>query len=119
MKKVMLIEDDPTMITLLGTLLEMEGYEVVKVQKFGSVLEDIAREMPDAILMDVHLNDLDGLTFLTDIRKSEGIKDIRVIMSSGMDKQYESEQAGADAFLLKPYMPDELIKKINNLVGLE
>ncbi len=117
MKKVMLIEDDPTMITLLGTLLDMEGYEVVKLQKFGTVLEDIAREMPDAILMDVHLNDMDGLKFLSDIRNTEGINEIKVIMSSGMDKQYESDQAGADAFLLKPYMPDELIQKINNLVG--
>jgi DNA-binding response OmpR family regulator len=117
MKKVMLIEDDPTMITLLGTLLEMEGFQVVKVQRFGSVVEDITREMPDAILMDVHLTDLDGLTFLAEIRQTEGIKDIKVIMSSGMDKQYESEQAGADAFLLKPYMPDELITKITNLLG--
>lgn len=116
MKKVMLIEDDPTMITLLGTLLEMEGYQVVKLQKFGSVVEDITREMPDAILMDVHLNDLDGLTFLRQIRETEAIKELVVIMSSGMDKQYESDQAGANAFLLKPYMPDELISKISNLL---
>ena len=116
MKKVMLIEDDPTMINLLGTLLEMEGYQVVKIQKFGSVLADIEREMPDAILMDVHLNDLDGLVFLADLRKTDSIKDISVIMSSGIDKRHESMQAGADDFLLKPYMPDELIQKINQMV---
>lgn len=113
MKKVMLIEDDPTMISLLGTLLEMEGYQVIKIQKFGSVLEDIEREMPDVILMDVHLNDLDGLDFLAEMRKKDSIKDTVVIMSSGIDKRHQSMQAGANDFLLKPYMPDELIQKIN------
>jgi DNA-binding response OmpR family regulator len=109
----MLIEDDPTMINLLGTLLEMEGFQVFKLQKFGAVLDDIEREMPDAILMDVHLNDLDGLDFLVDMRKRDSIKDIKVIMSSGIDKRRESMKAGANDFLLKPYMPDELIQKIN------
>jgi len=113
MKKIMLIEDDPTMISLLGTLLEMEGYQVIKMQKFGSVLEDIERELPDVILMDVHLNDLDGLDFLADMRKRDSIKEIKVIMSSGIDKRRESMKAGANDFLLKPYMPDELIEKIN------
>lgn len=117
MKKVMLIEDDPTMLSLLGTLLEMEGYQVVKVQKFDNVLTDVTREMPDAVLMDVHLNDANGLDFLKEIRESEETKTVKVIMSSGMDKSYESKQAGADDFLLKPYMPDELIKKIHGFLG--
>ncbi len=117
MKKVMLIEDDPTMISLLGTLLDMEGYQVVKVQKFDAVLAVVTSEMPDVILMDVHLNQADGLVFLKEIRQSEATKAIKVIMSSGMDKSYESQQAGADDFLLKPYMPDELISKIHEYLG--
>ena len=114
--RILVVEDEPTIAIGLQDDLEMEGYQVVKLQKFGSVVEDITREMPDAILMDVHLNDLDGLTFLRQIRETEAIKELVVIMSSGMDKQYESDQAGANAFLLKPYMPDELISKISNLL---
>ena len=117
MTKVMLVEDDPTMINLLGTLLEMEGFEVVKLARFGSVLEDIKAEMPDIVLMDVHLNDADGLAFCAGIRGDAQIAKMKVIMSSGMDMRHESNQAGADDFLLKPYMPDELIAKINSFLG--
>jgi DNA-binding response OmpR family regulator len=113
----MLIEDDPTMINLLGTLLEMEGFEVMKLARFEAVLEEIKAEMPDIILMDVHLNDSDGLAFCAGIRGDAQIADIKVIMSSGMDMSHESSQAGADDFLLKPYMPDELIAKIKTFLG--
>lgn len=113
----MLIEDDPTMINLLGTLLEMEGFDVVKVTRFENVLADMKTEMPDVVLMDVHLNDVDGLTFCAGIRADAQISSIKVIMSSGMDMRYESIQAGADDFLLKPYMPDELINRINGFLG--
>jgi DNA-binding response OmpR family regulator len=113
----MLVEDDPTMLNLLGTLLDMEGFEVIKLARFDSVLEEIKAEMPDVVLMDVHLNDADGLAFCAGIRGDAQIADIKVIMSSGMDKLHESEQAGADDFLLKPYMPDELIAKIKMFLG--
>lgn len=117
MSKVMLIEDDPTMINLLGTLLEMEGFEVIKLARFNAVLDEIKAVMPDVVLMDVHLNDADGLVFCAGIRGDEEIADMKVIMSSGMDMKHESNQAGADDFLLKPYMPDELISKIKTMLG--
>jgi DNA-binding response OmpR family regulator len=113
----MLIEDDPTMINLLGTLLEMEGFQVIKLTRFKSVLDDIKSEMPDVVLMDVHLNDADGLAFCAGIRGDTQLADLKVIMSSGMDMTHESFQAGADDFLLKPYMPEELIAKIKAYLG--
>ena len=117
MAKVMIIEDDPTMISLLGTLLDMEGFEVAKVDKFGSVLDDIRRENPELILMDVHLATVDGLEILAEMRQDQQLMTKKVIMSSGLDKKHESTLAGADDFLMKPYMPDELIDKVKQLLG--
>ena len=117
MAKVMIIEDDPTMISLLGTLLDMEGFQVAKVDTFGSVLDEIRREDPDLILMDVHLATLDGLEILAEMRQDKKLVAKKVIMSSGLDKKHESTLAGADDFLMKPYMPDELIEKVNQLLG--
>ena len=117
MAKVMIIEDDPTMVSLLGTLLDMEGFQVAKLDKFNSVLEDIEREDPDLILMDVHLDSKDGLDILTELRQDKKLKATKVIMSSGMDKKYESTLAGADDFLMKPYMPDELIDLVKRILG--
>ena len=117
MTKIMLIEDDKTMLTLLGTLLDMEGFQVVKVGKFDSVVEDIRKEDPDVILMDVHLEDKDGIEILSVLRNDSQLKKKKVIISSGLDKRYESKKAGADDFLMKPYMPDELIGIVKKLAG--
>jgi DNA-binding response OmpR family regulator len=115
MSKVLLIEDDATMLSLLGTLLEMEGFEVVKIEKFDSVLSDIRAVTPDVILMDVNLLDVNGLEILSEMRKDESLNDISVIMSSGMDFKSESLDKGANDFIQKPYMPDELIDKVKLL----
>ena len=116
MAKVMLVEDDPTMLSLLNTLLEIEGFEVAKVTDFSNVIQEIPKNAPDVILLDVHLKDVNGLDILVDIRKDANLDDVRIIMSSGMDFKTESLSKGANDFVLKPYMPDELIEKINKLI---
>jgi DNA-binding response OmpR family regulator len=116
MAKVMLIEDDPTMLSLLNTLLEIEGYEVAQIDTFDNVVESVRFVAPDVILMDVNLDNADGIKLLESIRKENELQNIKVIMSSGMDFNDESLSKGANGFLLKPYMPDELITKINQLL---
>jgi DNA-binding response OmpR family regulator len=116
MAKVMLIEDDPTMLSLLNTLLEIEGYEVAQIETFENIVESVRSVAPDVILMDVHLDNADGITLLESIRKENELQNIKVIMSSGMDFNDESLSKGANGFLLKPYMPDELITRINQLL---
>lgn len=117
MKTVMLIEDDQTMLSLLSTLLDMEGYEAHKLDEFSNILEEIKNVMPDAVLMDVHLDDVDGLEVLGQIRADQDLRDLKIIMSSGMDVSHQAIDKGASDFLLKPYMPDELIDKVKRLVG--
>ncbi len=118
MAKVLLVEDDPTMLGLLNTLLEMEGYEVSKLEFFDNIVADILNIAPDLVLMDVNLHNFDGLQLLEDIRKENKLSHVKVIMSSGMDFLEESLSRGADGFILKPYMPEELITRINQfLIG--
>lgn len=112
MSKVMLIEDDPTMQSLLRTLLEIEGFVVVHLEQFGDVLPIVASEAPDVILMDVNLKGANGLEILAAIRGAANLPQPKVILSSGMDYRHEAMAKGANEFVLKPYMPDELIQKI-------
>lgn len=113
----MLIEDDATMLNLLSTLFTMEGYEVEKVGTFNAIPDLVRTTRPDVILMDVHLNDVDGLEVLRLIRQDETLMKVGVVMSSGMDVRSESLANGANDFIMKPYMPDDLIAKIKLLVG--
>ncbi len=72
MHKVLLIEDDATMLSLLHTLLEIEGYQVILQRSEinpASVLKTVRRERPDLVLMDVHLQHASGFDLLDSIRR--------------------------------------------------
>jgi DNA-binding response OmpR family regulator len=115
MSKVLLVEDDPTMLSLLGTLLEMEGFQAIKLEKFNAIVMAIQNEAPDVVLMDVNLQDANGLDVLAELRQDDSLKGVKVIMSSGMDYRRESLERGADEFIQKPYMPDDLIDMVKQL----
>jgi CheY-like chemotaxis protein len=115
MPSIMLVEDDATMRSVLQTLLEIEGYTVTAdLGQDGaqSIVSAVRVNQPDVILLDVHLRQESGLDVLKVIRADPNLSRIRVVMTSGMDRERECIQSGADAFLLKPYMPDELLSLI-------
>ena len=109
MAKVLLAEDDPTMISLLKTLLKMEGFDVVMLDVNADVATAVQEEMPDTILMDVHLGGQNGLQILEAIRRNQDLANVRIVMTSGLNMKEECISRGASAFLLKPFMPDDLI----------
>lgn len=118
--KIMLIEDDHTMLTLLRTFLRFEGYEVAAVEydtDLNTLLATIHAEKPAAILMDVNLRQVSGLDLLAAVRADARLESVRVIMSSGMDVRDACFKNGADAFLMKPFMPDELIQQLGKVLA--
>lgn len=120
MPKIMLVEDDHTMVALLQTLLRIEGFNICQldhVDNLDSIIESIRREQPDLILLDVHLKRLDGFDLLSGIRQDTELHSLRVLMSSGTDFNDRCAQEGADGFILKPYMPEDLIGKIRRTLG--
>jgi CheY-like chemotaxis protein len=112
MPKILLAEDDPTMLSLLKTLLKMEGFETVPLGDQDNLIDTIYREHPDAVLLDVHLAQGNGVELLREIRLDHQLDQIVVIMQSGMNLAEECKAAGANEFLVKPYMPDVLIGAI-------
>ena len=116
MLKVLLADDDTSMVALLKTLLGMEGYQVATLfDKTGDILENIRLAKPDILLIDIFLGDRNGLDIVRQIRQLPDLNGIRIIMASGVDKTEECLAAGADTFLLKPYMPDELFEKLRSI----
>jgi CheY-like chemotaxis protein len=115
--KVMVVDDDRTMVSLLRTLLELDGYQVVQPKNAASVLESIAAERPDLVLMDVFLKGHDGIDLVRGLRKLPELAQIPVVMTSGMDVSEQSLAAGANSFMLKPYDPDVLLRTIRSQLG--
>lgn len=110
MAKVLLAEDDSTMVSLLQTLLKMEGFEVLAVDADSDVPAVVQRERPHALFMDVHLGGQSGMEILDAIRKQEELAEVRIVMTSGLNVREECISRGANAFLLKPFMPDDLLR---------
>lgn len=108
------------MFSLLQMLLEFEGYEVVLWQGGDHVqdtIDSICQQQPELILMDVHLRHLNGFDVLHSLRHKPELKGVKVLIASGVDMAERSQQEGADGFVLKPFLPDELLTKIQKTIG--
>ena len=120
MTKVLLVEDDKTMLSLLTTLLGIEGYEVLQLDddSEAGIIRSICTQLPDLVMMDVNLTQANGLDVLRQVRQQSGCQGVRILMSSGMDLRLESRDAGADGFIQKPYMPDDLIRQLKEVMEI-
>ncbi len=109
MAKILLAEDDVTMVSLLKTLLKMEGFDVSALKTDANVPGAVQLEEPDILFLDVHFGNQNGVEIIQAIRRNSKSSNLRVVMTSGMSMHEECIRAGANAFLLKPFSPDDLI----------
>jgi DNA-binding response OmpR family regulator len=115
--KIMIVDDDRTTVKLLQTLLELDGFEIAISPRGGDVLTLAEKFKPDLFFMDYHLADIDGVEVLRDLRASAEYKNAPIVMTSGLDVEDEVMAAGANAFLVKPFEPDELPGLFNRLIA--
>lgn len=113
----MIVDDDRTMNSLLKTLLELDGFAVVLASRGEIVLSTALAEKPDAVLMDVNIADADGMQLLREMRQHPELQSLPVVMSSGMDLERECMDFGANAFILKPYPPDQLSNTLRKVTS--
>lgn len=115
-KRVMIVDDDKTMNSLLQTLLELDGFQVIVEPNGAQALATARAQKPDGILMDVHIGDVDGVELLKSMRADPALQTTPIVMSSGMDLEDKCMQAGCSAFILKPYPPDQLSGTFKKLI---
>ncbi len=104
------------MVNLLQTLLKMEGYQVSALDAETDIVQTVLAERPDILLMDIHLLCSNGIEELTKLRAAPGGDAVRVVMTSGLDFRDMCLSRGADAFIQKPFMPDDLLAALKKLV---
>jgi CheY-like chemotaxis protein len=94
----------------------MEDYLCTTLSDPEQVLDVIAEESPTLILADYHLGSCDGLDLLRIIRNHEACRYLPVVVMSALDHQEESEAAGANGFVLKPFGLDDLVTTIQEVL---
>lgn len=116
MAKILVADDDKTMLGLLTTLLELEGEEAISINKPDEILPAARREKPDLILMDVYLAGENACRVLQTLKSDTQTKHIPVLMTSGMEMRDQCLRDGAADFILKPFRPVELIERIRDII---
>jgi DNA-binding response OmpR family regulator len=109
MARIVLAEDDATMVRLLGTLLRMDGHDVTAVEGNADLAATVESLAPDALVLDMIFAQQNGLDLVERIRRSKVGRKLYVLMISGLDVKEDCLRRGADDFLQKPFSPDELM----------
>jgi CheY-like chemotaxis protein len=116
MTTIMLVEDNPGTRRLLKLLFELEGYRVIDTDSYDEVVTLFHQSLPDAVLMDVQVHGRQTIDLVREMRSlAEKKTDVPLVMTSAMDCRRECLEAGADQFILKPYLPDELVQEVGSL----
>lgn len=120
--KILLVDDEEDILDLLEYNLEKEGYETLRAMNGNEAVEIAKSEVPDMILMDVMMPDLDGIEACRRIRAIQGLKKIFVVFLTARSEEY-SEVAGFDAggddYIPKPIKPRILISRIKAILRRE
>jgi DNA-binding NarL/FixJ family response regulator len=115
MKKILIVDDDRTMRTVLTRYLENRGYQVEQVTSGAEALVAVAKNPPDLIVSDVMMPEMDGLEFCRHLRATPSGQLMPFIFLSGkgeLEDRIHGHSIGADDYLTKPVDPRELVAKI-------
>lgn len=120
---VIVVDDDETNLKMAGHILSKANIRVTAM-KSGKVLVDYlkAKDVPDLILLDIKMPDMDGFETLTELRKIDRAKDVPVIFLTA-DERNETETkallAGAKDFIKKPFVPEVLTLRVRHMIDLD
>ncbi len=120
MTLVLVVDDQESLRQLIRVNLELEGYTVVEAADGVECLEQARRWRPDVITLDVVMPRLDGLTVAAELNADAELAAIPVIVVTTSGRPADmvrARAAGVDAYLTKPYDPDELVQAVRALVG--
>ncbi len=115
-KKVLLVDDDDMLRKMTEVLLSKQGFEVTAVENGSKTLQQLKFMLPDVILMDVMMPDMDGFTVCREIRANPATAGVPIIMLTALDSvenKVKGFEAGADDYLAKPFETAELVARIN------
>ncbi|UCH57177.1 MAG: response regulator [Candidatus Bathyarchaeota archaeon] len=117
---VLLVDDDTRLCESLAALLRVVGYDVLNAYSGAEALAFVGSRDFDSVIIDIDLPDMEGIRLLKEIKNRDG--DIGTLMLSGratVEDAVESLNHGADAFILKPADPDDLITKLERVTKLK
>ena len=116
-KTLLLVDDDPNLILLVKDYLVFRGFEVLTAENGREALELLAQTIPDMIVCDVMMPEMDGYAFVRHVRenpRTNWIPDLFLSAKGQSQDRVKGLNTGADVYMVKPFEPEELVAQVES-----
>lgn len=111
-RRILVVDDEPRMIHFIRLNLEHDGFEVYEATSGIKTLDQLRDQLPDLILLDVMMPDIDGFETLRLIREISNVPVIMLTAKGDEDDRIQGLELGADDYIIKPFSPRELVSRV-------
>lgn len=118
--RLLIVDDDPNMVLLAKDYLELKGFSVSTAENGLQGIAVLEQEAPDLIICDMMMPGMNGYTFVERLKTNPKTRKIPVLFLSASSKakdQADCLKIGAEAYMLKPFEPEELVAKVNHILN--
>lgn len=119
-KRLLVVDDEPNLLRAVAAALRTEGYEVVTARNGREALVRVAESVPDLIISDIRMPGMDGYQFAGQLRSSPRTALVPLIFLTAKDETADriaGFRSGVDAYITKPFEPDELLAVIGGILS--
>ncbi|MGB5435936.1 MAG: response regulator [Maribacter sp.] len=120
MKKILIVDDEPNIVMTLEYAFKKKDFEVYIARDGGEALQILEKNIPDVVLLDIMMPNVDGYQTLQHIKKTEALKSTKVVFLTAKNKESDIEkgiQLGADKYLTKPFSVKKIVSEILGLLN--
>ncbi len=117
--KVLIVDDEPTVVKLVKFLLEKHDFEVFTAYGGQEGIEMAEKELPNLILMDIMMPKIDGNEAIKRLKEIESTREIPIIILSALGQEAEiagALESGDVDYLIKPFNPKDLLDRVNKIL---
>lgn len=118
MKKILIVDDEPNIVMSLEYTFKKNNFEVFIARDGQEALDILKNALPDIIILDVMMPNVDGYNTLEQIKNDERLQHTKVIFLSAKNKEKDIEKGlalGADLYMTKPFSVKKLVEQVNEL----
>ena len=118
-KTIMIVDDSATLRQVVSIALKGAGYDVIEGADGKDALAKLTGQKVHLVISDVNMPNMDGITFVTELKKLPAYKFTPVIMlttEAGEDKKASGQVAGAKAWVIKPFKPEQMLNAVSKLI---
>jgi DNA-binding NarL/FixJ family response regulator len=119
-KRLLIVEDNARLLRVIAVYLEKAGFEIMTARDGGDALLRLAETIPDLIVSDIMMPGTDGFTLAASVRSNARTDLIPIIFLTAKERREDriaGFRAGVDAYLVKPFEPEELVAVIENILS--